>query len=80
MPFEPERAGGRKRIYSRVPPPQSFITAAMNLSVVSATERHRKFAAYLATERTPLRKAQMVRISALRGKADVGLMRLDVRS
>ena len=27
-----------------------------------ATERHRKFIAYLATERTNLREAQMVRI------------------
>jgi hypothetical protein len=34
----------------------------MNLSVMRATKRHRKFITDLATERTPLRKTQMVRI------------------
>jgi hypothetical protein len=36
MGFKPERAGGRKRIYSGVPPPRSFITAAMDLAVMRA--------------------------------------------
>jgi hypothetical protein len=56
MRFKPERAGSRKRIYSRLPPPQSFIAAAVGLTVVRATERHRKFVAYLAPESTRLRK------------------------
>ena len=60
MGLKPERAGSRKRIYSRVPPPRSFITAAMDLTMVRATERHRELIAHLATERTRLREAQMV--------------------
>jgi hypothetical protein len=60
MGFEPERAGSGKRIHSRVPPPRSFITAAMDLTVVRATERHRELVADLATERTRLREAHMV--------------------
>ena len=37
MGFKPERAGGREWIYSGLPPPQSFIPAAMDLTVVRAT-------------------------------------------
>ena len=60
MGFKPERAGGREWIYSRLPPPQSFVTAAMDLTVVRATERHRKLVTHLATKRTRLRESQMV--------------------
>jgi hypothetical protein len=60
MGFKPERAGSRKRVYSRVPPPRSFVTAAMDLTVVRATERHRELIAHLAAERTRLREAQMM--------------------
>jgi hypothetical protein len=60
MGFKPERAGSRKWIYSGVSPPRPFITAAMDLAVVRATERHRKLVTHLATERTRLREAQMV--------------------
>jgi hypothetical protein len=62
MSCKPKRAGGGKRIYSGASPPRSFITAAMDLTVMRATERHGKLVAHLATERTPLRKAQMMRI------------------
>ncbi len=34
----------------------------MDLAVVRATERHRELVAHLATERTRLREAQMMRI------------------
>jgi carboxypeptidase Taq (M32) metallopeptidase len=37
MSFKPERAGSRKRIYSGLPPPCSFITTAVDLSMVRAT-------------------------------------------
>jgi hypothetical protein len=37
MSFKPERAGCREWIYSDIPPPRSFITAAMDLAVVPAT-------------------------------------------
>jgi len=60
MSFKPERAGSRKRIYSRVPPPRFFIATAMELTVMRATQRHRELVADLASERTRLREAQMV--------------------
>jgi hypothetical protein len=60
MGFKPQRAGSRKRIYSGISPPRSFVTAAMDLTVVRATERHRELVTDLATERTRLREAQMV--------------------
>jgi hypothetical protein len=57
MSFKPRRAGGRKRIYSSVLPPRSLTAAAMNLTVVRATERNRELVAHLAAERTTLREA-----------------------
>ena len=57
MGFKPERAGDRKRFYSLLLPPRSFITAAMDLTVVHATKRHRELIADLATERTTLSEA-----------------------
>ena len=62
MGFKPERAGCREWIYSDIPPPRSFITAAMDLTVMPATYRHRKFVTHLATERSRLREPEMVRI------------------
>ncbi len=60
MAFKPKRAGGRERIYSRALPPNAFITAAMDLAVMRATERHRKLVAHFAPECRRLREAQMV--------------------
>ena len=62
MGLKPKCAGSRKRVYSRVPPPESFVTAAMDLAVVRATKRHRELVTHLATERTRLREPQMMRI------------------
>lgn len=61
MGFQPERAGGRKRIYSCLPPPRSFIAVTMDLAVVRETERHRNVT-HFAPERTRLREPQMMRI------------------
>jgi len=60
MGFQPQRAGGGKRIDSRIPPPRLFITAAMDFPMVRATYWHRELVADLATESTRLREAQMV--------------------
>jgi hypothetical protein len=54
--FKPECAGSRKWVCSSVLPPQSFIAAAMDLTVVRAAERHRKLVAHFAPERTRLRE------------------------
>jgi len=62
MGLKPKCAGSRKRIYPGVPPPRPFIAAAMDLTVMRATERHREFIAHFATERTRLREPQMMRI------------------
>ncbi len=60
MGFKPEHAGDCKWFYSCLLPPRSFITAAMDLTVVRATERHRELIADLATKCARLREAQMV--------------------
>jgi hypothetical protein len=62
MGLKPERAGSRKWICPDVPPPRSFIAAAMDFTVMRATYRHREFVARLATERTGLCEAKMMRI------------------
>jgi hypothetical protein len=62
MGFKPERTGGRNRIYSRPPPPACFIPAAMHLAMVRATERNRELVADLASKRSGLREAQMMRV------------------
>jgi hypothetical protein len=60
MRLQPEHAGSHKRVYSRLPPPQSFVTAAMDLTMVRTTERHRELVADLAAEPARLCKAEVV--------------------
>src|SRR5262245_2475477 len=62
MGFKPKCTGSSKRIYFGVSPPRSFITAPMDLTMVRATERHRKLVTRLATECKRLRKAEVMRI------------------
>jgi hypothetical protein len=62
MGFKPECARSRKRIYPSVPPPRSFLPAAMNLTMMRPAQGHRELIAHLPTERTRLRKAQVVGI------------------
>jgi len=57
MGFKPEHAGSRKRLYSGVPPPLSFIAATMDLTVMRTTEWHRELIAHLPTKGSRLRKA-----------------------
>ena len=62
MRLQPECAGGGKWIYFGFTPPRFFIAAAMNLTMMRATERYRELVADLAAECTRLRQPQMVRI------------------
>ena len=62
MRREPQRACGLVRIEPEFLPPPGFITVTMQLAMMSPAEWHREFVADLATERTRLREAQMVRI------------------
>ena len=63
MGLKPKCAGSRKRVYSRLSPPQSFIAAAMDLAVVRATQRHRELVADLAAKGWRLCKLQVVSVS-----------------
>ena len=62
MSRKPQPACGDKRLYSAVPPPRSFIAAAMNLTVMRPAQRHGELIAHLATERSRLCKTQMMGI------------------
>jgi hypothetical protein len=60
--FKPERAGRRKWIYPTVLPARTFTAESMDLTMMRTTERHGEFVAHLATKRTSLREAEMMRI------------------
>jgi len=51
MALTPQRAGADKRIRSAVSPLRFFIAAAINVTVMRTTERHRELVADLAPER-----------------------------
>src|SRR4051812_10241323 len=65
MSLRPQRLGNGQRIELMVCPPGGFVGGAVNLSVMTAAERHGEFIADFATERTRLRKAEVVRVSRL---------------
>ena len=73
MSFKPQRAGSRKGIYSRLPPPRSFISAAMDLAMVHAAKRHSELIAGFASQRARLRVAQMVGVGRLATTDQAGL-------
>src|SRR6516162_3484296 len=62
MRLQPQRTGTDRRIDTSFFPPRRFIATAMNLTMVSATERDRELVADFAAERRCLGKAQMMGI------------------
>ena len=62
MRLQPQAASSGGWIDTNLVPPRRFIATAMNLTMVSATERDRELVADLAAERRCLGKAQMVSI------------------
>ena len=62
MRLQPQRTRCWKRINTYLLPPSGFITMTMELTVVSPAQWHHELIAHLATERTRLRKTQMMRI------------------
>jgi hypothetical protein len=60
MCLQPESAGGGNRIDTRFVPPSRFVATAMDLTVVSATERDSKFVADLAAKCRWLREPQVM--------------------
>ena len=65
MRLQPQRAGGSGRIDIGLPPPCGFIAIAMDLTVVSAAQRHSELIADLAAKGSALGKAEMVGIGGM---------------
>ena len=60
--LRPQARGDEVRVDTEPAPPCGFITAAVNLPMVSAAERHRKLLAHFAIERPRLRQPKIMRI------------------
>jgi hypothetical protein len=69
----PELARHLERIDAGISPPSCFVADAVNQSVVDPAERHRKFVARLAPERSRLDKAQVMWVRRLAATDDAGL-------
>ncbi len=63
MRLKPQGPGSGERIDSGLAPPLSFITMAMELTMMPAAQRHGELIADLAPERPALRKAQVMGIA-----------------
>ena len=62
MRFQPEYSRADFRIDLCLNPPRGLIAAAMNLTMMSSTQRHGELIAYLAAKGAVLGEAQMMRI------------------
>ena len=62
MRLQPKRASGHGWIDASLSPPCGFIAAAVNLAMMSSTQRHGELIAHLAAECAVLGEAQMMRI------------------
>jgi hypothetical protein len=65
MRAQPQRPSDRGRINPQFFPPRGFICAAMNLAMMTTTQRNRELVADLLAERSALREAKMVSITRL---------------
>jgi hypothetical protein len=74
MRFEPQLACGCARIYARTGPPGHLVATAMDLAMMTATERHRELVAHLAAERTRLRETQMMWVGRRAATDQAGLL------
>jgi hypothetical protein len=61
----PMSLGDRERIDFEFLPPGNFITSLVQLPMMTAAERHRELVADFETERSRLRKPQMMRVGRL---------------
>jgi hypothetical protein len=59
---QPQHSGSGDWINSSAPPPRRFVAAAMNLAMVSSTQRHGERVADLASEGAALGKSQVMGI------------------
>ena len=69
----PKLASNRDRVDPHIVPPRRLIAAVVDLTVMFAAERNRKFVTDLAAERAHLGKAEMMRIGRTRAAKKTGL-------
>ncbi len=65
MTFQPKRTSCGPRVYPLPTPPSGLVARAVQLAMMSSTERHSKLVANLLSHGAALRKAQVVRIRRL---------------
>ena len=73
--FSPKRSRNCKGFEFMLLPPQAFISSAMQLTMMEATERDGKFIAHLATDCKRLRKLDVVGIAGCSATYQTGLRR-----
>ena len=81
MSSQPKCAGAIGWIYAGIPPPSHFIAAAVELTVVTSTQRNSEFIAHLAPKGAVLREMRNPTQGGhgFRGKADTIPMIADSR-
>ena len=62
MTFEPERASRWHRIYVQPLPPCCFVAGAVQLAMMSPTQRHGELIADLSPHGAALREPKMMRV------------------
>ena len=75
MCFEPQLAGREGRIDSRLAPPFGFIAMTMQLTMMTAAERHGELVADLPAERPALGKAQVMGVGRFTAADQTSLLR-----
>ena len=65
MRLQPKDAGAHNRIDAGLGPPCCFVTAAMDLAMVSSAQRDRELVADFAAKRPALGETQMVGVTGL---------------
>ena len=75
MRLQPQFTGCWGGVHAGGFPPPRFVTAAVNLTMVAAAERHRELIAHLPAQRTSLGKAQMMRIGRTAAANQARLLR-----
>ena len=73
MRLFPKLSGDTKCINFKFMPPSDFVSGLMELPVMAAAERDRKFVTHLDAQRARLRKAEMVRVAGVAPAHDAGL-------
>ena len=78
MRFEPQRASRDRRIYADTSPPRRFVAAAVDLAMMSSTERNRELIAHLAAERRGWAKRRWWASAGRRSQTKHGCLATDL--